>query len=136
MGINFPGILAGMGAAIVLGFFWYSPAGFLNAWLDAIGKTREDMGRPVLAIVSWLIILFVLGLGVAAAFYTFQTAWPNPRAPWLDGITIGVAIWALVVIPMKLLEIVFAGQKVRALFIDGAYRLLILALMGLLVAVV
>lgn len=47
----------------LLGFLWYSDALFGKAWLEAIGKSKEeiepDIARHAVSVVGWLAASFV-----------------------------------------------------------------------------
>lgn len=44
--INWLAVVAATVVAMVLGFVWYYPAVFGNAWMKELGKTREQLGNP------------------------------------------------------------------------------------------
>ena len=58
MEINYLAILLGALVPMVMGFIWYSPMLFGNAWMKSIGKTEEDLKKgnmPVIMGLSFLL---------------------------------------------------------------------------------
>ena len=44
-------IIVGAAFGVLLGVLWYSPVLFRNAWLAEIGKSKEELGGPVKAMI-------------------------------------------------------------------------------------
>ena len=67
MGINYWAVLVAGVAYMVLGAIWYTPALFGNAWLKAIGKTKEQVaaGFSPLNYLWALITSLVAAYGIA-----------------------------------------------------------------------
>lgn len=47
---NWLGAIDATIVAMVIGFIWYMPSVFGNAWMNALGKKREELGDPKIAI--------------------------------------------------------------------------------------
>ena len=49
--INWLGAIAGAVSAMVLGALWYSPWMFGGRWQELIGRSDEELGNPVVAML-------------------------------------------------------------------------------------
>jgi hypothetical protein len=116
-------LLGAVAVAFTLGFVWYAPFGLGEAWLDALGKTREELGSPgrvfggaLAALVASAVALDVLMR--AAGVHTI------PGGAWF-GLGAG-----LVVAAAMLSDYLFCGWSLRLFAIQAAYRVMYLVLMG------
>ncbi len=48
----------------IVGFLWYGPL-FGRMWLQAVGKTREELGSPTIAIAVSVVCSFVTAIAIA-----------------------------------------------------------------------
>ena len=70
--VNWLAILVGALVPMVMGFVWYNPNLFGNAWMRSIGKTEEELkagGNMAVTMVLSLILSALL------AFFCFRDAW-------------------------------------------------------------
>ena len=66
--VNWLGVvLAGL-AAMIIGGLWYSPLLFARAWVKALGKTPEEMGKPGPAIMNALVMNLLSAFLLALVF--------------------------------------------------------------------
>lgn len=74
--INVWGALAGAFASFAIGGLWFSPVLFGKAWADSIGRRREDLGSPLIAMTLFLLtaILRVFLIAILFQFAGFDTA--------------------------------------------------------------
>jgi hypothetical protein len=63
--INLVGSIAGAVAAMAIGSLWYSPWLFANRWQALIGKTPEELGNPVTAMVTAALMFVLMGFGMS-----------------------------------------------------------------------
>ena len=63
--INFLGALAGGLSAMVIGALWYSPWMFAGRWQALIGKSDDELGNPVTAMLIALVLFIVMGAGMS-----------------------------------------------------------------------
>lgn len=66
--INAWGALAGAFASFAIGGLWFSPVLFGKAWSDSMGKQREDLGSPVLAMGLFLLTAVIRVFLIAILF--------------------------------------------------------------------
>jgi len=74
--INVWGALAGAFASFAIGGLWFSPVLFGKAWADSIGKQREELGSPLIAMALFLLtaVIRVFLIAILFQFAGFDTA--------------------------------------------------------------
>lgn len=134
--LNYLGILAATVVAWIVGALWYGLLG--RQWLDALGKSREDIkadqqasGLPmwfpfVLSFVAELVMAFVL------AALMFQTNVGPPG--FADGLLWGGFVWLGFVLTTVAVNNAYPSRKPALTVIDAAHWLLVLLAMGLVLA--
>ncbi|MGE4062153.1 MAG: DUF1761 family protein [Rhodospirillaceae bacterium] len=53
---NWLGAVVAALAAMVMGFVWYMPATFGTAWMNALGKRKDELGSPKVAVSNALLM--------------------------------------------------------------------------------
>lgn len=124
--INYLAIVLSAVAAMVLGSIWYSPVFFGNAWMNLIGKTKDELKETntpktyIIAFISELIMAFVLfHLMIYAGAETF-----------LEGLAAGFWTWLGFVGTTAIINFMFEGRKLKQYFIDTLFHLITLLMMG------
>lgn len=72
MNIDFPIVLAAALIPLILGFLWYNPKTFGNAWMKAAGITPESKKGANMALVFGLTYLFSVFLAFTMNFVTIH----------------------------------------------------------------
>lgn len=122
--VNWFAVIAATALAMALGFLWYHPAVFGKAWMNELGKTQEQLGKPGpkygLMVVGAFVEATVLALFIKAL-----------GAPVLaNSATIGLWIAVGFVATTFLAEALFSGKSLRLYLINVGYYTLTLVLMG------
>jgi len=122
--INVWGVLGASAAGYVLGGVWFAPRFFGAAWARSIGKKQEDLGNPAL---SFGLMALTIVISTTALALLFQAA-------GLDTLVRGLAGGALVgigfVFPTMLSDAVFPGHIKTWWWINAAYRIVALLIIG------
>lgn len=63
-GVTWLGVFLGMVGAMAWGSLYYSPVMFMKAWVAEIGKTPEELGNPVKALINAAVMNLIAGLGI------------------------------------------------------------------------
>jgi hypothetical protein len=63
--INVLGAIAGAVSAMVIGALWYSPWMFGGRWQQLIGRSDEELGNPVVAMLIAALAFVVMGAGMS-----------------------------------------------------------------------
>ena len=127
--INYVAVVIGAISNMVIGFIWYGPL-FANAWMSAIGKTREQLGAPgpgyALTLVGALVESFVLALIVKGL-----------KAPGLiDGAVIGLVVAVGFVLTTFAAGYIFEGRSLKLYLINVGYHFFALIIMGAILAAI
>ena len=56
--LNFPAILVAAVSALVVGFIWYNPKVFGNAWMEAAGLTEAQLKAGNMVKIFFLLCFF------------------------------------------------------------------------------
>src|SRR5690242_10031402 len=125
--INYWAVLIATVVTMVLGFLWYSPVLFGNAWMKLVGLKREDMsgGGPATYILTMLTAL--VGSFLLALLLTVGDK-PDAGTGLMIGLILGVAV--SVKIGMNYL---FEGRKLPLYLITIGYHLVTFLLSGLII---
>ena len=119
-----PAILVSAFVAAALGAAWYSPLLFARPWMDALGKTPEQLGPqgPALAgsVFSCLVAATAVELLVVATGATSLAA----------GVGLGAVLGIGIVAMTMLSDSLFSGWGWRLYTIQMGYRATYLVLMG------
>jgi hypothetical protein len=128
VGVHWPAILVAALAAWILGALWYGPL-FGNAWMNGIGKTKEEVQRDYtpLKILYAFIGYFIAGYGIARLL-SFTDG-----STWLDGVHIAVlGAVCLVIFPMSVAELM-EHRTPKLLLINAGYVIVTFAITGAIV---
>jgi hypothetical protein len=117
-------ILAAALAAYALGGVWYAPPVFGRAWLSALGKRREELGSPVRAMTIQLLLTLVTATVLALLVVRFGAI------TWAEGAAIGLVAGVGLVATSLASDYLFCGWSLRLYWIQVAYKLVSLTLMG------
>lgn len=120
-----PGAVASAAVAgYVLGAIWYAPPVFGNSWMAALGKTKDQLGSPAMAmgitfvtclISAWILAVILMRVGVGSGL-----------GGAVAGLGVGIGIYGSSLYSDSL----FAGFSFRYVLIQVGYRSLQFALMG------
>ena len=119
---------------MIIGFLWYSPALFGNAWMKAGNMNMKDMDKAkkkgmgklyFLAFIGALLMAFVL-----AYFVRYLTVYT-----FFEGMEVGEYIWLGFIVPVLLGSILWEGKSVKYYLINVLYWLVNLAVMGGILAI-
>lgn len=140
-------------AALVVGFIWYNPKVFGNAWMQAAGMTEEKMKGANMGVIFGLALLFAAMLAILLMQFTnhqwgalgmiggdpevakesfnvfmgdYETAFRTFKHGALHGTIFGV-LGALPIIGTNAL---FERKGAKYIFINAGYWIVTLAIMG------
>jgi undecaprenyl pyrophosphate phosphatase UppP len=118
--ITFLGALV---VAFTLGFVWYAPFGLGASWLEALGKSREELGSPgrVLGGTVAALVASAFALDLLMRATGVRTI---PGGAWLGLGAGGVAA------ALMLSDYLSCGWPLRLFAIQAGYRVAYLVLMG------
>ena len=123
--INGWAVLAAVVSSFVVGGVWYSPAVFLNQWLEMAGveKAKFNAGLPR-ALFGDLIASIVMAL-VLDQVLVSSGAVEFPRA-----LLVTFLLWLAFVASVLLNSVTYEQKPVRYFAINAGYRLVAMMIMG------
>lgn len=125
--INYLAVLIATAVTMVIGFLWYSPILFGNAWMKQLGKKMEEMsgGGPLTYILTALTAL--VGAFLLALLMTL-----TDERSMASGLTIGLIIGLSIAAKIGM-NYLFEGRKLGLYLITVGYHLVSYIVMGLII---
>lgn len=123
--LNIYPIIVSAIVAMVLGALWYSPLLFGNAWMKALGKTKDQLGAAVPAMIGSLVVCVVSAFSME--FIVVAVGANTLAAGAIIGIAVGVGVVAMAMLS----DALFSGWGWPLYFIQSGYRVSYLILMGM-----
>jgi hypothetical protein len=125
--INYLAVLAATVATMIIGFLWYSPVLFGQAWMKQVGLKKEDMSSGgamtyVLTAVTALVGSFILAL--LLTLVNDKTI----SCGLIIGLLVGLSISAKIG-----MNFLFEGRKLGLYLITVGYHLLSYLVAGLII---
>lgn len=153
MEFNFLAMIVAAVSALVVGFFWYNPKVFGNAWMQAAGMTDEQVKGGNMAKIFGLALLFAFMLSTALPGIVIHqmsvfslvggdpdAALPSYAALMADygdafrtfkhGAFHGVLTGIFIVLPVLGTNALFERKGAKYIFINSGYWIITLAIMG------
>jgi hypothetical protein len=153
MEINFLAILTAGVSALVVGFVWYNPKVFGNAWMKAAGMSDEQVKGGNMAKIFGLALLFAILLAFSLQGMTIhqmgafsmvggdvENALPSYQAFMDDygdtfrtfkhGALHGALAGIFIALPILGTNALFERKGAKYIFINSGYWIVTLAIMG------
>ena len=153
MEINFLAIIAAAISALVVGFVWYNPKVFGNAWMQAADMSEEKIKGGNMAKIFGLVFFFAILLAFSLQFLTIHqtgalgmiggdpaTALPSYEAFMADygssfrtfkhGALHGTIAGLFIALPIIGTNALFERKSAKYIFINSGYWIVTLAIMG------
>lgn len=153
MEINFLAILAAAVSALVVGFVWYNPKVFGNAWMKAAGMTDEQVKGGNMAKIFGLALLFAIMLAFSLqgmtihqmgamsmvggdvenalpSYQAFMDDYGNAFRTFKHGAFHGVLAGIFIALPILGTNALFDRKGAKYIFINSGYWIVTLAIMG------
>ena len=151
--LNFPAILVAAVSPLIVGFIWYNPKVFGNAWMQAAGMTDEQVKGGNMVKIFGLALLFAFLLATAVPGIVIHqmgvfslvggdpsVAMPSYAALMQDygdafrtfkhGAFHGVLAGILIVLPVLGTNALFERKSAKYIFINSGYWIVSLGIMG------
>ena len=124
--MNYLAVLVGAIISVAVGALWFSPVLFGNAWLQLVGKTKEQAEKDFspMKIVWALIWGFVLSYGLARVI-----VWTGKNSP-VDGLMLGVLACIVFAISTMAVNHSFEGRDMKLTSIYAGHHLVEFAAIG------
>lgn len=126
--INFLAVLLAGVVNMIVGSFWYSPAGFGKMWMK-LAKVEMGSGKNMGMLYG---VTFVSALVQATVLSLFIKYAGSVSA--LDGALIGLLVGIGFIGTSYLNQVTFGGKPLKLYYLDMGYYLVVLTLNGALIA--
>lgn len=153
MEFNILALLVAAVSALAVGFVWYNPKVFGNAWMQAADMTEEKMKGANMGKIFVLALLFSFLLAFALQFLTihqtgafsmvggdienalpsyqaFMDDYGNAFRTFKHGALHGVIAGVFIALPILGTNALFERKGAKYIFINSGYWIVTLALMG------
>jgi hypothetical protein len=133
--INLVAVLEAAIASMVLGFLWYSPLLFANAWMRAMGYDPNDkaglekMRKGAGAMYALTFVLSLLSALVLGKIISLTTVQALPY-----GMKVGFSVWLGFVMTVQLTDKLFGQRPWKLFLINTGYQLVCYLVMGAILA--
>lgn len=133
--INYWAVIVAAIVNMILGFLWYSKSGFGKAWSAMVGVNMEakpDSGKMAKSMVFMLVGSFLMAWVLDHALI-FGNAYLGTGG-LVSGIQVGFFNWLGFIAPVTLGVVLWENKPWKLWFINAAYYLVALCLMGMILA--
>lgn len=152
MEINFLAILVAAVSALVMGFIWYNPKVFGNAWMQAADMTEEKMKGANMAKIFILAFIFAFllalalmpmtihqmgafslaqgELGMLPSYDTFMADYANEFRTFKHGALHGVIGGFFIALPIIGTNALFERKSAKYILINSGYWIVTMGVMG------
>jgi hypothetical protein len=103
-----------------IGFFWYSDYGFSQAWVAAMGTTKENIIASNPNVGKLMSIQMILNL-ISVAIHSFILITINPTS-LLENLTISFLLWLGFTANVQLNPCLWEGKPIKLFFINTGYK--------------
>tara|TARA_R110000868_G_scaffold62372_12_gene188582 strand:- start:926 stop:1411 length:486 start_codon:yes stop_codon:yes gene_type:complete len=151
--LNFPAILVAAVSALVVGFIWYHPKVFGNAWMKAAGMTEEQIkgGNMAKIFIMALIFAFFLAMSVMQmsihqagalsliggdpsvalpSYEAFMADYGNAFRTYKHGALHGILAGIFVALPIIGTNALFERKRAKYILINSGYWIVTMGIMG------
>ena len=132
---NYLAILVASISGFALGAIWYGPL-FGKAWMAASGMTEEEIKKTNFAKVYGVsfVMNFLTAFVLAHVLAAFAIAVPDTAGVWA-GVQGGFWSWLGFIMTTRVTDAMFERTSNKLLWINNGYRLVMLIIMGVILAV-
>ena len=126
-GVTWLGVVAGMIGAMAWGSLYYSPVMFMKMWIAEIGKTPEELGNPVKALINAAIMNLIAAPGINIVLVM-------PDVTTVAGAAaIAAFLWVVFCLTTELLHDRYNGASVKLSAINAGNTLGAYVAMGVII---
>ena len=126
-GVTWLGVVAGMIGAMAWGSLYYSPVMFMKMWIAEIGKTPEELGNPVKALINAAIMNLIAAPGINIVLVMQDVTTVAGAA------AIAAFLWVVFCLTTELLHDLYNGASVKLSAINAGNTLGAYVAMGVII---
>jgi uncharacterized protein YneF (UPF0154 family) len=131
--INILAVVVAAVVAFIIGGLWYSPLLFAKLWVNAHGYSEEQVKEmqkgagKAYAVTLVCDFLIALAIAMLVGYIHMEHC--------VQGLKLGLLVWAGFAMPLGLTANMFSGKRITVFYIDTAYQLVYLVIMGAIITV-
>jgi uncharacterized protein DUF1761 len=122
--INWWAVLAAAIVGYAIGGVWYAPRVLGNAWMAALGRTRDPLANPMKTMAAQFLLTLVIAAVLALVVVRFGAV------NWIEGSLIGFVLAAGLIASSALSDWMFCGFAMKLYAIQAGYKLVSMTAMG------
>ena len=122
--INWWAVLVAAVVGYLIGAVWYAPPVLGTRWMAALGKSRDQLGSPGVAMAMQFLVTVVMAVILAAIVARFGAA--NA----VQGARIGFILAVGLIGTSMLTDWLFSGWNMRLFWIQCGYKVVFITVMG------
>lgn len=126
--INWIAAVLAAASTLVIGFVWYNPKTFGNAWMESVGLSEDDIKNSNMALIFGL--SFVLAMVVAYKLSGGAYHHGEEDRTVLHGAFHGSLYALYFALPVLITNSLFERRSFKGILINSGYWLLCFAAMG------
>ena len=126
--LNWIAILVATIVGFLLGGLWFSPLLFANRWTAALGKSKEQMGKPGPALALSFVVTLITAIALAMLLFVMPLT--TTLGALRLGLTIGIVFYALATAS----DYAYTGWPRTIYWIQASYHVLMIAVMAVIIA--
>ncbi len=123
-------------STLVVGFLWYAPFSFQNAWMKSSGVTQEQMEGANMGIIFGLAVVFAflitIPLGFVMLTHTLECspAYDPTSFSFAHGAFHGAIMGLFVALPVLATNALFERKNWTYILINAGYWVVCISIMG------
>jgi hypothetical protein len=128
MYINLLAVLVAAIASMVIGWAWYTPAVFGNAWMRAVGKKNMGEGS------TWFSMLGMFAAALVMSYVLAHFVGYLGAATWWEGAQVAFWLWLGFVAATSIGLVLFEKRSMKLFWINTLHYLVSLVVMAVILA--
>jgi hypothetical protein len=126
--LNWLAILVATVVAFLLGGLWFSPVLFANQWVAALGKTKEEMGKPGPAMAMSFLTTLITAISISILVHVLNALTMSGGVRL--GLLLGIGIYATGTAS----DYAFTNWPRKLFLIQASYHVIMLVVMTAIIA--
>lgn len=128
--MNLFAVIVAAVAFMILGMAWYSPMLFGKLWMNAMGKTEDEMKNvnPGMSYMAMTVLSLFMAYVLAYVLYLASAT------DFSKAVVTGFWVWLGFIIPVSATTVFFEGRSLRLFILNAGYYLVGIILMSALLS--
>ena len=129
LSVNYLAAIVAAVVSFIVGWLWYSPKLFGNAWMAASGIKKSDIAKSKKkGMITSMVAGFIVQVVMASVLGVFISA--TGGSGWLEGLNTGFWAWLGFVATIGLGIVIWEGKPMKLFWINSLHWLVALLIQG------